>query len=68
MCRGVPSHSPVNRLVPSWAKDPKIGNRILCTSQSAWRAKAARLLGERRREEGRPSARTTTASRLRGRF
>jgi putative SOS response-associated peptidase YedK len=20
-------------LVPSWAKDPKIGNRILCTSQ-----------------------------------
>jgi hypothetical protein len=24
---------PVNRLVPSWAKDPNIGNRILCTSQ-----------------------------------
>jgi putative SOS response-associated peptidase YedK len=22
-------------LVPSWAKDPKIGNRLLCTSQPA---------------------------------
>jgi hypothetical protein len=52
-------------LVPSWAKDPKIGNRILCTSQ-------IRLAGEGRpvcsadadrREECRPSARTTTASR-----
>jgi putative SOS response-associated peptidase YedK len=22
-------------LVPTWAKDPKIGNRLLCTSQAA---------------------------------
>jgi putative SOS response-associated peptidase YedK len=25
----VSSRSPVNRLVPSWAKDPKIGNRMI---------------------------------------